>query len=126
MLLQGNKSHATTDQGKSGTHVSESKDLESDVTPNPTPEEQKQVSKLLEDALNSIRELEDTGSKAADNSAHANREVYDIPEAAYYMHTSIRTTRDLIAKGKIKYVRFNRRIYLRKQDCDAFIAKHVV
>ena len=65
-------------------------------------------------------------SEAAIKYAHVQRDVFDIPEAAYYMHTSIRTTRDLIAKGKIKYVRFNRRIYLRKQDCDAFIAKHVV
>ena len=127
--MTSNSIHCAPVPEESGTPANKSKDIESETAPKLTAEEQKlseQISKILADALNNVRESKDTESEAADKSAHAKREVYNIPEAAYYMHTAIRTLRDLIAKGEIKYVRFNRRIYLRKQDCDAFIAKHVI
>jgi excisionase family DNA binding protein len=53
-------------------------------------------------------------------------DLLDVEEAAAYCHVKTATMRSWVLKAKIPYVKLGRRVFLRRQDLEAFITESVV
>ena len=52
------------------------------------------------------------------------RQLFDIAGGAAYLGLSVSAIRELIYKGKLPTVRWDRRVHLARDDLDAFIERH--
>lgn len=53
-------------------------------------------------------------------------ELFDVEEAAAFLHIKTCTVRDWVYKQKVPYVKLGRRVFLRKPDLEKLIADSVV
>ncbi len=53
-------------------------------------------------------------------------DLLDVGEAAAFLHVKVATVRSWVLKSKISYVKLGRRIFLRRQDLQAFIEKSLI
>ena len=54
------------------------------------------------------------------------KRLYSVREAGAYLGRTPNAVRELIWKGKLPSVRFDRRIFLDRQDLDTFIEGHKI
>jgi excisionase family DNA binding protein len=53
-------------------------------------------------------------------------DLLDVEEAAAFLHVKVATVRSWVLKSALSYVKLGRRVFLRRQDLQAFIDRSVV